>query len=160
MQSYLVGKPMQNFDIDIPIGYLAYAAKIQVGVRTGPSIGIWTVNEVRDEKAWFPSLGDPRVPHPYVSVAGHVILPDKVDTTEVQSPFDDDFTAADQAQAKAGLFQDTVGTVFFTDVLVNNHVAVAVAQDFCLTLSGTIQVFCIRAPVLTRHGNNQHMTVS
>ncbi|KAF2734484.1 hypothetical protein EJ04DRAFT_602997 [Polyplosphaeria fusca] len=130
-------------DLDIPAGYLAYAAKIQVGVRTGPSITAWHVNEERGNKEWFGYEGAPREPETYVSVAGRIIPPGGVTSGEVSSSAGGLFGGS----SDRSLAWDTVGTVFFTEPLLSGKVAVAVSQDFCLALSGSIYVCCVREPV-------------
>jgi hypothetical protein len=94
---------------------------------------------------WLPEPvhGATREPNPYVSVAGQLIKAGGVEATEVD-PSVVDRGIADAI--KKSLQQDTVGTVFFTDPLLSDTIAVSVSQEFCLALSGTIQVFCVRQP--------------
>lgn len=132
-----------NLDIEIPTGYLAYAAKVQIGVRTGPVITNWNTFEGEI----YPESGrDYPEPNPYISVAGRVIKAGQVTTAETEpvptSPPPGGATPADE-----NLKQDSAGIVFFTEPLLKGHIAVSVAQDFCLALTGTIQVCCVREPV-------------
>jgi hypothetical protein len=41
---------------------------------------------------------------------------------------------------------ETTGTVIFNNPLLSDKIAVSVSQDFCLALSGSVQVYCIRSP--------------
>jgi hypothetical protein len=135
-----------NLDVDIPVGYVAYAAKIQISVRIGPTISAWGATEQGDQKAWFPNEAAPRLPNTYVS-AGRFIPAGKVTVAEVKVlPTDPDPSGTEKTDLEKSLKADTVGTVFFTDPLLSDHIAVSVSRDICLALSGTIHVFCVRKP--------------
>ncbi|KAH7096046.1 hypothetical protein FB567DRAFT_575688 [Paraphoma chrysanthemicola] len=142
---FLGGQASANFDLEVPVGYLIYAAKIQVGVRTGQWLN-WEVVEGRGQSNWMPSPQHTRKPNPHISVAGRLIRPDSATIEEIQPQIGTKLDDASATEAEKLLFQDSVATVFFTDVMLGDKIAVAIAQEFCLACSGTIQLYCIRAP--------------
>ncbi|KAH7111144.1 hypothetical protein B0J11DRAFT_599048 [Dendryphion nanum] len=133
-----------NIDLEIPAGYLAYAARIQVGVRTGPEIAVWHVAEEQGLKEWFPDMRPAKTPNPYISVAGRLVAAGGVKASEVT---DATLDPVEKTALEATLTQNSVGVVNFTDHFVSTKIAVAVSYEYCLALSGTIQIFCVREPL-------------
>jgi hypothetical protein len=118
-----------NLDIEIPAGYLAYSAKIQVGVRTGPTqtvvgdygfLGIKTGSHIE--------YGEPRAPNTFVSVGGEFV---KAGTGTVSG---------------TDTKEDTTGVVTFDLPLLGKTISISVAQENYLAMSGTVQICCIRQP--------------
>ena len=126
---HLGGTASLNLDLAIPAGYLVYAAKIQVGIRTGHKLSNWNKFEGQVYPEFTSELAET---NPYISVAGIRVKAGTTVKDEVDAP-----TATDQ---------DTTGTVYFKQQLLKDTIAVSIVQDFCLSLTGTIQICCVRDP--------------
>jgi hypothetical protein len=137
------GPASLNLDIDIPTGFLVYAVKIQVGIRTGRVVDHWSVFE----NQVYPEYGNSYdTPNPYISVAGRVIAAGRVTKDDIDPVASAEGTVSNDDSVPSGQTQNTVGVVFFKDPLLKGTVALTIAQDLCVAISGTIQICCVREP--------------
>lgn len=79
---------------------------------------------------------------PFVSMAGRIIRSGQVTSKDVGLAG----SRADDEENTKSFKQDTIGIILFNDLLLQTKIAVSVSQDFCLAMSGTIQVYCVRDP--------------